>query len=488
MPNEHTTGAASGTATANAYVQQQQQQSQQDAANGSVERINNKPGANAEKLSPTDWEEEIAGNSSKLDVGVQKCGEISIASHTVTTTATSATAATMPGSLSATWQSGCFIRQPDRPVVPTEATGASAGTSEQSLRRSAQLLSRSNEQPSNQPERLLRDNIGKLPEPRSATQQQQPQQQGRRGRPPRSVGSNADNLATGATFYQGIYSTLNEFYRGQSGNNKTDPKDVAVSNELLNYYQLVRQFYEQSMSGNVLKPADNSITPNEPLNALNINRENSLLSMPTSENGSAHLAVASSSSTALENVKTSEIIEQFGANANATAAPVFAKSSKSQKAACKTTPPKKRYTEYNYVDESQKNEAAKTNLAAKFNVATLVPDCVSKSNGGTGVGAGVGQTLTVAKMDVDAQRFKSSPVGSNDSAVSMTDVKPITSTYLQLMRSMGLTDEDALKFDNLVSDKSFIYKFIINTPVDVIRKYNLILTTLLISSLLLNAR
>lgn len=434
MPNEHTTGAASGTATANAYVQQQQQQPpqlQQDAVNGSVERINNKPGANAEKLSPTDWEEEIAGNSSKLDVGAPKCGEISIASHAVTTTATSASAAAVPRNSSTTWRPGCFVRQPDRHVVPaaaTEAAGAPTGS-----------------------------NIGKLPELRSATQQQQPQQQGRRGRPPRSVvASNADSPATGATFYQGIYSTLNEFYRGQSGNNKTDPKDVAVSNELLNYYQLVRQFYEQSMSGNVLKSADNSITPNEPLNALNIKRENSLLAMPTSENGSAHLTVAaSSSSTALENVKSSEIIEQFGANAiaNATAAPAFAKSTKSQKAACKTTPPKKRYTEYNYVDESQKNETAKTNLAAKFNVATLVPDCVSKSNGGAG--ASVAQTLTVAKMDVDAQRFKSSPVGSNDSAVSMTDVKPITSTYLQLMRSMGLTDEDALKFDNLVSDKSY---------------------------------
>lgn len=40
--------------------------------------------------------------------------------------------------------------------------------------------------------------------------------------------------------------------------------------------------------------------------------------------------------------------------------------------------------------------------------------------------------------------------------LDLEQLKPITSTYLQLTRSMGLSDEDALRFDNLVS-KDFKY-------------------------------
>lgn len=44
--------------------------------------------------------------------------------------------------------------------------------------------------------------------------------------------------------------------------------------------------------------------------------------------------------------------------------------------------------------------------------------------------------------------------------VDAEQLKPITSTYLQLTRSMGLSDEEALRFDSLVSD-DFDYKVLI---------------------------
>lgn len=59
--------------------------------------------------------------------------------------------------------------------------------------------------------------------------------------------------------------------------------------------------------------------------------------------------------------------------------------------------------------------------------------------GGGGGGADVGGSTQQPLPPLDLERLK-----------------PITSTYLQLTRSMGLSDEDALRFDNLVS-KDFKY-------------------------------
>ncbi|TDG46016.1 hypothetical protein AWZ03_007547 [Drosophila navojoa] len=67
-----------------------------------------------------------------------------------------------------------------------------------------------------------------------------------------------------------------------------------------------------------------------------------------------------------------------------------------------------------------------------------IPQVLLRGGGGGGIGAGSGSTQQPLPP-LDLERLK-----------------PITSTYLQLTRSMGLSDEDALRFDNLVS-KDFKY-------------------------------
>ncbi|XP_043864433.1 proline-rich protein 36 isoform X3 [Drosophila mojavensis] len=62
--------------------------------------------------------------------------------------------------------------------------------------------------------------------------------------------------------------------------------------------------------------------------------------------------------------------------------------------------------------------------------------------GGSGCGGGVGAGSTSTQQPLPP--------------LDLERLKPITSTYLQLTRSMGLSDEDALRFDNLVS-KDFKY-------------------------------
>lgn len=272
--------------------------------------------------------------------------------------------------------------------------------------------------------------------------------EGRQGIMDLPVGSNVD--LAGAAYFHDVYSTISEFYRGQSGN-KGDGKDTAMSNDLLGYYQLVRQFYEQSMASKIQKPSTEGAAGSPMgLIATNWQAENQNLPLLRSKIQIKGTALTSDVSALV--LKT---FEEKEITIKSEDTPTVSKNTKPQKSSCKTTPPKKRYSEYSHVEDSSvKSEGAKVNLGSRFHVATLVPECVSKSDGGDDDGV-----ISVAKMSVD-ERDKASPDGSNDSAVSMTDVKPITSTYLQLMRSMGLTDEDALKFDNLVSFFFLTCKFI----------------------------
>lgn len=72
---------------------------------------------------------------------------------------------------------------------------------------------------------------------------------------------------------------------------------------------------------------------------------------------------------------------------------------------------------------------------------------------------------TTSEVRASSSKYTPSGSGDNRPASSATSryssrlppldlerLKPITSTYLQLTRSMGLSDEDALRFDNLVSN------------------------------------
>lgn len=271
--------------------------------------------------------------------------------------------------------------------------------------------------------------------------------EGRRGKMAHSLDSNA-----GITYYHDIYSALGDFYRGQTGN-KMDAKDATVNNDLLSYYQLVRQFYEQSIGVNTLKVVDNKVDAQSASNSTKtttVQQEDNATESTSTKSKSAPVNGTSTDTNRDSKPKESAPIilgTSFCIKPDETIN--FTKSNKTQRSS-KTTPPKKRYSEYNFIEDVPKSDVSKVNLNTRFDVATLVPECVNKLNGVTD---DEGRLLTTIKIDSDTQRDKASPAGSNDSAVSMTDVKPITSTYLQLMRSMGLTDEDALKFDNLVSKK-----------------------------------
>lgn len=436
MPNEQTltptstaVAAPTATITAAAAAAVGAIAPQTEVENGSVEHTNKKSNVGMHSLLATDWEEEIASKAGKTETtSNEKCvdgtaiaKDSSIAATMAATTATVATATTATS----------FIATISKPATARKSSN-----------------------------------------------------EGRRGRPPRSsqnnistgsancdISSNAENTA-GSTFYHGIYSTLNEFYRGQQNAKAADAKDAIVGNDLLSYYQLVRQFYEQPMSANVLKANENVMEPTKAaattvtatMNALNKKQETNGIapSLVNQKKSNDLMQIPPHNGTQL-GIKSEEMTPSAELR--------YVTTNRSQKSLSKTTPPKKRYSEYSHVEDAT-TDVTRVNLSHRFDVATLVPDCVGKSNGSghSGLPDAQNQLVNVAKMDVDAlpQRDKASPSsGSNDSAASMADVRPITSTYLQLMRSMGLTDEDALKFDHLVSWQPF-YE---NIPTDLSLNY-----------------
>lgn len=161
------------------------------------------------------------------------------------------------------------------------------------------------------------------------------------------------------------------------------------------------------------------------------------------------------------------------------------------KISCKTTPPKKRYSVYTPPDDvvvpADENNV---NHSAQFNVETpKITTTTVSADGGNAFGNGscrAGGAISVRQQlieyrqgiadscSVGGSKFASKCSGSTTISASQlsgsiegnsrnlsankviptvpgAEVKPITSTYLSLMRSMGLSDEDALKFDHLVS-------------------------------------
>lgn len=258
------------------------------------------------------------------------------------------------------------------------------------------------------------------------------------------------------TYFDEIYSKIQQYY-GYQINNNADIKDLAASNDLLNYYTLLKTFYDQSVAAHKLgikstetvlqstqqyqnnasqlkikeEPLTTQLTepiidltisrPEEYKNNININIENG-------SNTSTSSTVACTNST--EPSENNITINSAGVSIN------VLNNSKELKISCKTTPPKKRYSVYNHAED---NASTSTNLSDKFNQDSKTTDIET-----TAADYSVGKELQIASCA--EQKFYSkkysTPVG---------DVKPITSTYLQLMRSMGFCDEDALKFDQLVS-------------------------------------
>lgn len=329
-----------------------------------------------------------------------------------------------------------------------------------------------------------------------------------------------------AAYVDEFYQKISEYYRGIFSN--IDIKDPNISADVLNYYQLIRQFYEQTMAINiqrntalglgtlttetnkidaaivanaeVISPQINSAptlatstqndistidltihkpTPNETMTFNNIKNNNSFQNNININIGSANDAdiptkkrqihenlLKMNETHPIDDVTENKVtISSAGVSIN-----VSSLNSNSLKISCKTTPPKKRYSVYNHSEDltnvertTQKSLPHTTpiNLNRTFDVDSLATKR-SRNNTNTSDDS----ILTKSNFAVDALRTGSMPLESNksspstnvESTNSITDIIPITSTYLQLMRSMGFTEEDALKFDNLVSfSSSFEY-------------------------------
>lgn len=330
-----------------------------------------------------------------------------------------------------------------------------------------------------------------------------------------------------AVYVDEFYRKISEYYRGIFSN--IDIKDPNISPDILNYYQLIRQFYEQTMAINIQRntalglgslnndPAKidqpmlsttNLVTPplsvastlptstsqndvstidltihkpttNESMTFNNIKTNNSYQNNininigagngteATVKERAAHEAMLKMNETNADDIAENKVtISSAGVSIN-----VSSLNANSLKISCKTTPPKKRYSVYNHVDDDV-NVAAKPvhtsittpqNLNRKFeaDATMMAPKRVrttTPSDDGTAVKSNFGNADDARSNALRSDPIKNSPISTNaaDSSNPITDIIPITSTYLQLMRSMGFNEDDALKFDNLVS-LAFLY-------------------------------
>lgn len=270
------------------------------------------------------------------------------------------------------------------------------------------------------------------------------------------------NGAQQKTYFDEIYSKIQQYY-GYQINNNADVKDLAASNDLLNYYTILKTFYDQSVAAHKLetKTSDSRalLSTQQPLsnscNLLKIKDEPSIASLsepiidltisrPEDFKNNININIENGSTTSTNStVACTNRNEPSENNITINSAGVsinVLNNSKELKISCKTTPPKKRYSVYNHTED---NASSKVNLNERFKqdsvsnktTETLVADYIAGKEL---------QTTSQADTNFHSRKY----------STPQNDVKPITSTYLQLMRSMGLCDEDALKFDHLVSSRS----------------------------------
>lgn len=316
-----------------------------------------------------------------------------------------------------------------------------------------------------------------------------------------SLNAGVNNISlssTDAAYVDEFYRKISEYYRGIFSN--IDIKDPNISADVLNYYQLIRQFYEQTMAINIQRntalgitslAADPTKLDTSVLNATIPPQLNSVptLTAPTTNStidltiknppandsfnnikapntfqNNINIGTTNGDETSKENLikmnDTGDVAENkvtiisAGVSIN-----VSSLNSNSLKISCKTTPPKKRYSVYNHTEDATPATTPKSmlatpiNLNRKFenlNVDALVAAKRKRENGTDDT-----PPLTKSNFTMEAlkqfESNKSSPLTNTETSSSITDIIPITSTYLQLMRSMGFSEEDALKFDNLVS-------------------------------------
>lgn len=317
------------------------------------------------------------------------------------------------------------------------------------------------------------------------------------------------------TYFDQVYSKITEYYSYQLNNN-ADLKDLATSNELMNYYQLLRTFYEKTLAVHksaeatktshhtetVVKHehimnqvkheeipavADESIIDLTISKPSSINLDDSLntfqnnININIDNSGDPEKIITTSELKISPRSENNITISSAGVSIN------VLNSCNELKISCKTTPPKKRYSVYTPPDDAAvPADQNNVNLCAKFSVDApkmTSTDSASAIGNGSSRASGaisVRQQLIeyrqgiVDSVSAGGSRFASKCSGSTTISASQlsgsveessrnvltnkaiptnpgADVKPITSTYLSLMRSMGLSDEDALKFDHLVS-------------------------------------
>ncbi|CAD7086257.1 unnamed protein product [Hermetia illucens] len=126
-------------------------------------------------------------------------------------------------------------------------------------------------------------------------------------------------------------------------------------------------------------------------------------------------------------------------------------SSNELKISCKTTPPKKRYNAFR-----DKESNPLSTLSATYSNTTTGDSVIGDEN----CAMNLSKTFRSELSEMKPAAMKMAPTGSTVTAepfqVDLSKVKPITSTYLRMTRSFGLSDEDALRIDDLVS-KDFKY-------------------------------
>lgn len=332
------------------------------------------------------------------------------------------------------------------------------------------------------------------------------------------------------TYFDEVYSKITEYYSYQLNNN-ADIKDLATSNELMNYYQLLRTFYEKTLavhkSAEATKESHHTETIVKQEQIMSQVKDEKIATAP--DESIIDLTISKPSSVNLDDsyntiqnnininidnsrdpekiITTSELkisprsennitISSAGVSIN------VLNSCNELKISCKTTPPKKRYSVYTPPEDLIVPAAENNvNLSAKFSVetpktttTTVSPDSASafgNSSSRAGGAISVRQQLIEYRQGIadsgsaGSSRFATKCSGSTTISASQlsssiegssrdlsinnatptipgADVKPITSTYLSLMRSMGLSDEDALKFDHLVSASFKLLFYITN--------------------------
>lgn len=306
----------------------------------------------------------------------------------------------------------------------------------------------------------------------------------------KSLVDNYANLSKDPMILNQIYKKMCEYYQNQFSSNPNAKNLPPMCNDLMNYYQILQQFYQQSVdvhkddastadlnnqlilqnnnNNNNFNNNNNNKTGNE-VNNSNANKNTTTSNFATSKPLASHLPMAlhplvpeakqtanSFQSNININIENSmdpqndrnplkfehltDITEnKVTINSAGVSINVSSTSTNSVKISCKTTPPKKRYSIYNHIENDATDIAEKANTIRPINL-----------NSKFSIEALTGGDTTKNQSSSELQKQSSGP-STGSSASTSNEPPPITSTYLQLMRSMGLSDEDALKFDHLVS-------------------------------------